>query len=352
MATGSTRMEPQELWRLADGGRAATDWQAPRLVPTSYPGDAPDQHYLLLGDRVLTLSTPAGGRSLRLTLADGTPVDDVLAAAGAAPLAERVPMLAYGANRSPHTLAIKFAHHGLAYDGDAPPAVAAVPVVRGSLGDVDVVGAGLSSQGYIYADLTPSPGTRITAYVTLLDPAQATAVHASEGVGKGAYDCAWVPGFTPDGTDLQLDVLAYAGCLPVFVSPATATPQAFAAVAAADRRFPAADQVTLLGHVLESTGILDPVASLLGPLDGRQPEVVAAELARMLSGQWWYRHNTGDQVTAAAAQAQQLVWDALLRHGALETTSQWLAARGAVLDSGVAYASGPELRLAAQITTA
>jgi hypothetical protein len=94
------------------------------------------------------------------------------------------------------------------------------------------------------------------------------------------------------------------------------------------------------------------VAGLLGPVGSRDPVVVAAELARMLSGQWWYRHNTGDDVTAAAARAQQLLWDALLRHGAPESTSQWLAGRGAVIDAEVAYASGPELRLGAQVSTA
>lgn len=350
---------------LPAGGRPAGDWPAPRLVPRSYPGAAPDHHHLLLGDRVLPLQ--AGGDSaggLRLALPDGSPVDEVLARVGAAPLGERVPMLAYGANRSPHTLVVKFDHHGRGggrtggtgptggsgRDG-AAPGPAAVPVLRGTLGGVDAVAAGLSSQGFIYADVVPSPGTRIVAYVTLLDPGQAAAIHESEGVGRGIYDCAWMPGFAVEGCAVELDVVGYAGCLPVFLSPATGTPLAFSAVEARERRFPALDQSELFGAVLESTGILDPVAALLGPITSRKPASIAAELARMLGGQWWYRHNTGDRQTAAAVRAQQVVWDALRRHSASESTAQRLAAQGAVIDAESAYACGPELRLAAQIAT-
>lgn len=176
---------------MADA-RPATSWPAPRIAPATYPGSAPDHPYLLLGDRVVPLDVRLRGDVLRVTLADGTPVDDVLRRVGVAPLAERVPMVAYGANRSPHSLALKFAQHPGA-------AEAAVPVLAGTVGDVDVVGAALSSQGFFYADLAESPGTRVSVLLTLLDAVQLVAIHDSEQIGR-IYDCAWLPGFALTGS--------------------------------------------------------------------------------------------------------------------------------------------------------
>jgi hypothetical protein len=332
-------------------GRPATDWPAPRQVPTTYPGTAPDHHYLLVDGRVVPLDaqwTGAGGR-LTVALDDGTPVDDLLAGAGLPTLAERVPVLAYGANRSPHTLALKLVHHGY----ESPGAVV-VPVLAGTLTGLDVVAGSLSRQGYLNADVTPSPGTEISVLLTLLDPGQAAAVHESEGVGRGRYGCALVPGFTAAGDEdgRLLDVLAYAGRHPVFVSPETGTPLAHAAIAALDRRFAAYDQVDLLAHVLSTTGASGPVAEVLGLGLDDPPAEVAHELVRLLSGQWWYAHNTGDRRTAAAVRAEGLVGEALARHTAPQSTADRLATEGALLDAGVVLAAGPDLRLGAQIDLA
>jgi hypothetical protein len=349
--------------RLGDraDGALATDWPAPRQVPTSYPGTAPDHHYLLVDGRVMPLDVEWTGTGDRLTvrLDDGTPVDDVLAGVGLPTLAERVPVLAYGSNRSPQTLALKFAHHGY----DAPGGTVAVPVLAGTLSGLDVVAAGLSSQGYVYADVTPSPGTGISVLLTLLDPEQAAAIHDSEGVGRGLYDCALVPGFSVAGSGAgaggagdtggaALDVLAYAGRHPVFVSPDTGTPVAFSAIAASGRRFAAYEQVDLMAHVLSTTGVAGEVAGLLG-LDADDPPVeIAHELARLLSGQWWYAHNTGDVPMAVAVRAEELVWQALGRHTAPQSTAERLATEGTVLDVDAVLAAGPELRLGAQIDLA
>jgi hypothetical protein len=336
--------------------RRATDWPAPRQVPTSYPGTAPDHHYLLVDGRVVPLAVgwTAGGSRLSVSLDDGTPVDDVLAGVGLPTLAERVPVLAYGANRSPHTLGLKFAHHGY----EAPGGRLAVPVLAGSLSGLDVVAARLSAQGFVNADLAPSPGTEISVLLTLLDPAQAAAVHESEGVGRGRYDCALVPGFAVagdsagDGGGCVLDVLAYASRRPVFVSPDTGTPLAFAAIAARGRRFAAYEQVDLMAHVLSATGVVGPIAGLLGLGAGDPPVQVARELIRLLNGQWWYAHNTGDRRMAAAVRASELVGQALDRHAAPQSTAERMAAEGAVLDADAVLAAGPELRLGAQVDLA
>jgi len=267
-------------------------------------------------------------------------------------LAERVPVLAYGSNRSPQTLGLKFDHHGY----DAPGGTVAVPVLAGTLSGLDVVAAGLSSQGYVYADVAPSPGTEISVLLTLLDPEQAAAIHDSEGVGRGLYECALVPGFSVAnsvaGAGGTLDVLAYAGLHPVFVSPDTGTPVAFSAIAASGRRFAAYEQVDLMAHVLSTTGIAREVAGLLGLGADDPPVEIARELARLLSGQWWYAHNTGDVPMAAAVRAEELVWQALGRHAAPQSTAERLAAEGTVLDVDTVLAAGPELRLGAQVDLA
>lgn len=328
-----------------EAAAAASDWPAPREVPTTYPGAAPDHHHLLADGKVVPLAVGRAGDRLVVTLADGTPVDEVLAGVGLPTLADRVPVLAYGANRSPHTLELKFAHHGY----EPPGGTVAAPVLAGTLSGLDVVAAGLSSQGFVYADVVPSSGTQVSVLLTLLDPAQASVVHDSEGVGRGMYECARLPGFTVAGTTVTLDVLAYAGCHPVFVSPATGTPLAFSAVAATGRRFAAHGQVEMTAHVLETTGVLGAVAAVLGLTADDPPVEVARELARLLSGQWWYTHNTGDHPMAAAVRAERLVWEALGGHAAPRSTAERLGAEGAVIAPEVVHAAGPDLRLGARL---
>lgn len=333
---------------LAKHARRADEWPAPRLVPTSYPGTVPDYDYLLVGDQVLPLAVQIEGSSLEAKLPDGSPVDELLARIGSSPLAERVPVLAYGANRTPHSLAVKFAHH-LQERADR---AAAVPVLTAAVNDIDIVAAGLSSQGCIYADMAPSPGTRTSVKLTLLDRDQAGAIHESEGVGQGIYDCALLPGIEVGDKPAPLSAVAYAGCVPVFVSPVTGTPLAFSAIAASGRQFAAFDQVGMLAHVLESTGVVDAVTGLLGGLEPIEADTstVAKETAKLLSGQWWYVHNTGDTPLAAAGEVQRIIEEGLGRHAASRSTSQRLAAEGQILDPEVAYACGPELRLGSQLT--
>ena len=94
-----------------------------------------------------------------------------------------------------------------------------VPVLAAAVVDHDVVASGISLQGFVRGDLTPSPGTRVRVMVALLDPDQLAAIHDSEGVGTGRYDVVEWPGVEIAGTGRRLDVLAYACCRPPFVSP-------------------------------------------------------------------------------------------------------------------------------------
>ncbi|HEY3143797.1 MAG TPA: hypothetical protein VGJ86_21860, partial [Acidimicrobiales bacterium] len=303
-------------------GTPMTAWPAPRIRPDLYPGPAPDFPHLLVRDRVYPLHVQFAADGLRLTVGDGTPVDSVLRRLGVASLRERIPTIGYGANRSPHSLALKFSHHGR---GEP-----VVPVFAGSLSDVDVVAAGLSSQGFVFADIVDSPGTRVDVLLALLDPEQLVAVHDSEGVGK-VYDCAWLPGIAVVGTEGTLGGLAYVGRRGLFADP-DGHPLAFSAITARSRRFPALSQVEMMARVIEVTGLGEQLSQLLHT----EPGAVAQDLIRLLNGQWWYRHNTGDAPLGIAEEAHRTLADAMARHRIERPASSPLIAT--VLTRDEAYA--------------
>jgi hypothetical protein len=328
------------------GPQPAARWPAPRRRPATYPGLVPPHPYLLVGADVHPLVvrwSPSG--ALAVELPDGTPVDDVLRRHGAAPLAERVPAVAYGANRGPDSLALKFAHHGRGSGHPVPdfvlddadrsrpptpgrgpePPVPVVPVLVGAVEDVDAVGAAMASQGYVYADIVDSPGTTLEVRIPLLDVHQLAAIHDSEALGR-AYDCIWLPEVTiaptapgPAGGGPTLGAMAYLGRRAVFRVPDRGDHGgddagqllAFAAVAAKGRRFPALTQVELVGRIVATTGVAPDLAPRLGLDRSAAPADVAAELIRLVNGQWWYSFHTGDRPAAATEDAQRIVAEAI-----------------------------------------
>ena len=326
------------------GPSPAQSWHAPRMYPDTYPGAAPAHHYLLLDGEVHQITLPDGDLAAA-RLVDGRAVDAVLGAAGLPPLSERIPVLAYGANRNPHTLDLKFEHYDYRTDGTSTT----VPVLAGTLRDLDVVASGLSSQGCLYADLTPSPGVTTHVHVALFDVDQTRVVHESEGVGRGGYDCARIAGFAVDDGPITLEPLGYVGTRPVFVSPATGEPVAFAAIAADGRNFGAMDQLDAMSHLIESCELSDELARLLGLDPGAGPGDQARELIRVLSGAWWYVHNTGDEPPRIVRAIQRLVGDAIEHHRAPISTSRHFEAAGRLVDAATAFAADGGSRLAAQL---
>ena len=100
--------------------------------------------------------------------------------------------------------------------------------------------------------------------------------------------------------------------------------------------------------MIGSTGVLGPLADLVRTGCGAAPATVAHELVRLVNGQWWYAHNTGDtRRLGAAAEAERLVAEAVA--GSLATTSTAQRLGGAVVAADVAYAAGPEMRLGCQV---
>ncbi len=116
----------------------------------NYPYDVPTTSYILFQGKPVPLKRM-------------NPPDDT---------AERIPVLAYGSNASPQQLLHKFPDL---------PEDDGIPVLKTALTGFDVVySARFSSYGAIPAMLAPSPGTRLTTYVTWLTEAQLEVMHDTE----------------------------------------------------------------------------------------------------------------------------------------------------------------------------
>ncbi|MFT5539322.1 MAG: hypothetical protein ACI82H_000840 [Alphaproteobacteria bacterium] len=152
----------------------------------------------------------------------------------------RVPVLASGSNAAPAQLARKYSANG---------AGARIPVTRARLKDFDsVYNAHIAAYGSIPATLYPSPGTQLTTFITWLDEAQLSIMHATEQPGVN-YHFAELSNITVTVDDLgPLDsafaYISVVGCL-IFEG----TPVALAEVPAEDRRFPARSQEEMLALV-------------------------------------------------------------------------------------------------------
>lgn len=177
-----------------------------------YPFPAPPRSYVLLAGRALEL--PADG----------------------ADLSGRRPLLAYGSNASPESLARK-----LASEPDAP-----LPMLRAVLDDFDVVySAHVSPYGAIPAALAASPGTAAPVFVALPTERQLWALSKTEP----NYDLT-----TLSGIDCRCDGELTFTELDAFVSrhgslSVGGTALALAAVRSEARGFPEMTELDLLEHV-------------------------------------------------------------------------------------------------------
>src|SRR4051794_4618453 len=116
------------------------------------------------------------------------PLPDDLTAAG---LADRIPVIACGSNRSPEQLARKFRDW---------PAPLRIPVLCARLAGFDVVhSAHFTRYGAIPASLHPCPGAAVDVAVQWLTPAELERMDETEGIGIN-YDCHRLTGI-----DLDID---------------------------------------------------------------------------------------------------------------------------------------------------
>jgi hypothetical protein len=272
------------------------DWKAARQFPQTYPGDRPDQSYLLLNENIHLLywKNKADIASAYFLLEEGRHinVDEVLKHMNLPTLSERFAVLAYGANRNPATLAIKFRH----YYYKSPGKGLAVPVIKGVLQKADVVACNIFGQGYLYADLLYQSqltnATEVEAWLTLLDRDQLRVINDSEGLKTGLYGLGQFPGYIIEGTGQEIAPLGYASASRIFISPEFKTPLSFSTVAAINRILPEMQPVSMLDHILDVFDVRDDVARVTG-LDN--DEILSEELGKYLNGQWWFWFNTREK---------------------------------------------------------
>ncbi len=129
-------------WKLPEG-----DAELLKLA-TGYPYPAPDGSYLFFGGTARALDKGTGDPAL---------------------YRDRTPVIGHGSNRAPEQLRRKFG------------AAARIPVSRAWLEGYDVVySAHMTRYGAIAANLCHVPGTRVEVWITWLDEAQLSFMHATE----------------------------------------------------------------------------------------------------------------------------------------------------------------------------
>lgn len=144
--------------------------------PLDYPFAPAAASGVLLDDHVALLTLHPGsspGQGLA-QLGDGTapPLDDLLAAQGLAPCAERTLVVAVGSNAAPSVLLRKF--HGAG-------ASTVVPLLRCAVTGIGLgYSAHVSRQGFVAAAPFADPGLRQTLTGSLLDAGQLAALDRTE----------------------------------------------------------------------------------------------------------------------------------------------------------------------------
>ena len=243
--------------------------------PLSYPGTPPREPCLLLEDEAWSLSWEDTGR---VTVTEtGARVDSVLERRGAAPLSERTPQIAYGANRDIRNLAWKLKAYAQA--AHVSRDVVIVPV---HVPDADVVACNIGYWGYVYAalclhrppelDRPYLRGASMPAALLLLDRDQVHAMHRSEGVpldaseSRAGVSCDVASAAcTVDASGEQIDAQSYVLSLPFMSFDGGRTPAPFAAVSTGGVQLPRYTEAQLwsrifdtldLGREFESVGAL------------------------------------------------------------------------------------------------
>ena len=178
--------------------------------------------------------------------------------AAPAPLSQRTPVLAYGANAAPERLNRKF----------APVGPAVFPVLQAHLHGFDVVHAAhISSYGAVPATIAPSPGTVCDIAITCLDARELARMHETE-FRRHTYrfgplrNIRLEPDLLPPMETVSTYVGGYGHIAP------EGAPLALAAIRAEGRRFSTCSQTEALEAIQAMLGVPGPLDDfILGAVD-------------------------------------------------------------------------------------
>ncbi|WP_187247629.1 hypothetical protein [Actinomadura alba] len=309
-------------------------WRPARKFPEHYPGECPLADYLLWNRHVhpLEYSDTAGfviGGNEHRSL------DDLLAALELPGLAERTPVLAYGANRNPATLHVKLLNYGYRSPNGTDWCV---PVLRGELHGADVAVAGLHGHGYLYGELLLnteySRDAVLQARICLVDADQLRVLNDSEEIREGSYHLARIPRTRLVSTGAPVQTLGYVANAHTWSSPVHGTPIGYTSVQATGRRYPSMTATDGLAHALDALDIRRQVSALSGIADDDR---MAAELAKYLNGQWWYRFQTGQAPIAGYESILEIFRAAMADSSLPVRTYDHLAELGQIIPVEAAY---------------
>jgi hypothetical protein len=329
-----------------------SNWEAARSHPFTYPGTHPAGGFALIDDVVhdVIWHEPPRMESISLGAADML-LDDILSERRLPALRDRYPVLTYGGNRNPATLRLKLQHYGYTSPGEG----IVLPVLPAQIRGFDAVAGGLSSQGYLYADMYAddrTADTELFVHVLLLDADQLRVMHDSEGVRSDLYDVVALDEveFVQGSQRFGFVAMAYLGVDPVLISRLLDSPIAFEAVRASGRNLPEFETTAMLAHVLEAVGAVDEVRAVVGAgledpdEDLTTPREVASELMRYLNGQWWYRQHTGQRRLLACERLETSLRARLLNTSRTSSTRELISEFGSFLDANQAYEPDPAFK--------
>lgn len=219
--------------------------------PLLYPGERPRGSFVTDGAVVTSLYArreDEGGLRFSIAAPGGVAeLNDYLAVHGAAPIEDRVPVLAYGANMSPGSLRTKF-------DKVGRPDALIVPTVYAELPGHDVVwSAGPGMLGNFIASLYSGPETvdsSVQVGVSFLTREQLLVLHATEL----AYDLHRVE-TEIDGVNLP--AYYYAGRDEIYVEDGA--PVAIESVPAKGRSLTAGSTSDMLERLLRNNSVMQQV---------------------------------------------------------------------------------------------
>jgi hypothetical protein len=226
-----------------------------RGEPLLYPGERPTESYVTDGTTVTSIRTSVDGDRLRFDTYDDSgqviTLDEYLKQHGAAPMSERIPVLAYGANVSPGSLLAKYQKVGR---DDA----LVIPTLYTELEGYDVVwSAGPGSNGNFIASLytgEETTDTKVQVAINFLTREQLLVLHGTEL----SYDLRTVK-TSAEGTEVP--AYFYAGKDHVFID-AIGRPVAVDGVPATNRGIYAASTVQMLEDILRDSDIVEDLRAV------------------------------------------------------------------------------------------
>jgi hypothetical protein len=240
-------------------GSKASDYLSARANndPLLYPGERPESSYVTDGDSVYmadALHDESGNLIFNINRnGESVPMDDYLIENGVPTMDERIPILAFGANVSPSSIAAKFAKIGR-------PDALIIPTVYAKLPGKDIVWSTPGLAGNPVAILYEGEETKqseVQVAINFLTPEQVLVMHQSEVT----YDLSSVD-VDVDGQKVR--TFYYAGRNNIYLRDGH--PVAIDSITADGREIPALDAAGALDEIINTP-------SVKSEIDGQYPDL-------------------------------------------------------------------------------